>query len=89
VLTLEDAVRKMTSLPAQTLGLRDRGLLAQGYKADIMVFNPDTVLDKSEFVPAEATKRFPEGIIHLVVNGAVTLEDQEHTGARAGLILRL
>ncbi|MCW4012914.1 MAG: D-aminoacylase [Candidatus Bathyarchaeota archaeon] len=88
VLTLEDAVRKMTSLPAQTLGLRDRGLLAPGFKADIMVFNPDTVLDKSDFVPAEATKRFPEGIIHLVVNGAVTLEDGKHTGARAGLVLR-
>jgi len=89
VLTLEEAVRKMTSLPAQTLGLRDRGLLAQGFKADIMVFNPDTVLDKSDFVPPESTKRFPEGIMHLVVNGEVTLEDQEHTGARAGLLLRL
>jgi N-acyl-D-amino-acid deacylase len=88
VITLEDAVRKMTSLPAQTLGLRDRGILAPGFKADIMVFDPDTVLDKSDFVPPEATKRFPEGIIHLVVNGAVTMEDGEHTGARAGLIPR-
>ncbi len=88
VLTLEDAVRKMTSLPAQTLGLTDRGLLATGYKADILVFNPDTVIDKSDFVPPEATKQFPEGIIDLVVNGEVTLRDGEHTGVRAGKVLR-
>jgi len=88
VLTLEDAVRKMTSLPAQILGLRDRGVLAPGFKADIMVFDPDTVLDRSDFVPTEATKRFPEGIMHLVVNGELTIENKEHTGARAGLILR-
>lgn len=88
VLTLEDAIRKMTSLPAQTLGLRDRGLLIPGNKADILVFDPETVIDGSDFVPPEATKRFPEGILHLVVNGVITLEDQQHTGARAGVILK-
>lgn len=89
VLHLADAVRKMTSLPASTLGLSDRGLLVPGMCADITVFDPETVIDRSDYTPAEATKLYPEGIEHLVVNGAVTLRDGEHTGARAGLILHL
>jgi N-acyl-D-aspartate/D-glutamate deacylase len=89
VLHLADAVRKMTSLPASTLGLSDRGLLVPGMCADITVFNPETVIDRADYTPAEATKLYPEGIEHLVVNGAVTMRDGEHTGARAGLILRL
>jgi len=88
VLRLEEAVRKMTSLPAQRLGLNDRGLLAQGMWADITVFDPETVIDRAEFVPPEATMRYPEGIDHLVVNGVVTLREGEHTGALAGRILR-
>lgn len=88
VLRLEDAVRKMTSLPAQILGLRDRGVLIPGNKADILVFNPDTVIDGADFVPREATMRFPEGILHLIVNGVLTLHEGEHTGARAGKVLR-
>jgi len=88
VLRLEEAVRKMTSLPAQRLGLNDRGLLAQGMWADITVFDPNTVIDRAEFVPPEATMRYPEGIDHLVVNGVVTLREGEHTGALAGRILR-
>ncbi len=89
VVSLTEAVRKMTSLPAQILGLRDRGLLLPGNRADIVVFNPDTVIDFADFVPPEATKLFPEGISHLAVNGVVTLRDGEHTGARAGMVLRL
>jgi len=88
VVSLEDAVRKMTSLPAQILSLRDRGILIPGNQADIVVFDPDTVIDRSDFVPPESTKLFPEGILHLVVNGAITLYDKEHTGARAGKVLR-
>jgi len=88
VLRLSDAVRKMTSLPASTLGLVDRGLLVPGMCADITVFDPETVIDRADYTPAEATKLYPEGIEHLVVNGAVTLRDGQHTGARAGLILR-
>jgi len=88
VLRLEEAVRKMTSLPAQRLGLNDRGLLAQGMWADITVFDPETVIDRAEFVPPEATMRYPEGINHLVVNGVVTLREGEHTGALAGRVLR-
>jgi N-acyl-D-amino-acid deacylase len=88
VLRLADAVRKMTSLPASILGLNDRGLLVPGMCADITVFDPETVIDRSDYTPAEATKLYPEGIEHLVVNGVITLRDGEHTGARAGLILR-
>ena len=88
VLHLSEAVRKMTSLPAQILGLRDRGLIAPGNCADITVFDPDTVMDRADFAPAEATMRYPDGITHLVVNGVVTLRDGEHTGARAGVVLR-
>jgi len=88
VLRLEEAVRKMTSLPAQRLGLHDRGLLRPGFWADITVFNPDTVIDRADFVPPEATMRYPEGIDYLVVNGVVTLRDGEHTGALVGRVLR-
>jgi N-acyl-D-amino-acid deacylase len=88
IVRMEEAVRKMTSLPARILGLHDRGLIAPGMWADIAVFDPDTVIDKSDFVPAEATMLYPEGIEHLVVNGAVTLRDGEHTGAMAGRVLR-
>jgi len=88
VLHLSDAIRKMTSLPATILSLNDRGLLIPGAAADITVFNPDTIIDKSEFVPAEATKLYPEGISYVIVNGEVTLREGEHTGARAGMVLR-
>jgi len=88
ILTLMDAVRKMTSLPAQILGLRDRGVLIPGNKADVLVFNPDTVIDRADFVPREATMQFPDGVEHLIVNGVLTLHEGEHTGARAGKVLR-
>lgn len=88
VVYLEDAVRKMTSLPAQILSLRNRGILFPGNHADIVVFDPDTVIDRSDYVPPESTKLFPEGILHLVVNGTLTLYDKEHTGARAGKVLK-
>lgn len=88
VLILEDAIRKMTSLPAQILGLRDRGILLPGNQADILVFDPETVIDRADFVPREATMQFPEGIVHLVVNGVLTLHEKEHTGVRSGKVLR-
>jgi len=85
VLRLEEAVRKMTSLPAQRFGLLDRGLLRPGMWADITVFNPDTVIDKATY---QEPRQFPEGIEYVIVNAEVAVDGGEHTGARAGRVLR-
>ena len=85
-LGLEDAVRKMTSLPAQRLGLRDRGLLREGYFADIAIFDPEAVLDRATF---EDPLQFPAGVEWVIVNGAVTVENGAHTGARNGKVCLL
>ena len=85
VLTLEEAVRKMTSAPAQRLGLKDRGLLREGLRADIVVFDPERVQDTATF---QDPHQYPKGIPYVVVNGEVTIEESEHTGARAGIVLR-
>jgi N-acyl-D-amino-acid deacylase len=81
VLTLEDAVRKMTSLPAQILGLRDRGQIREGFAADMVIFDPATVRETTTF---EKTKSYPEGIPYTIVNGVVVLDRGRHTGARPG-----
>jgi N-acyl-D-amino-acid deacylase len=88
VIGLHEAIRKMTSLPARILGLDDRGLIALGMWADLVVFDPETVIDGNDFVPAEATMRFPIGVDHLIINGVITMKDSEHTGARAGKVLK-
>ncbi|MBI4200656.1 MAG: D-aminoacylase [Chloroflexi bacterium] len=84
-LRLPEAIRKMTSFPAQRLDLRDRGLLRDGMKADIVVFNPDTV-------KTPATRRnprqFPQGIPYVIVNGKVVIDNGNHTGALPGRALR-
>jgi N-acyl-D-aspartate/D-glutamate deacylase len=85
VLTLEDAVQKMTSLPASQLGLDDRGVVREGALADLVVFDPETVLDRATF---EAPHAYPIGIEHVVVNGVVTVDSGEHTGRRAGRPVR-
>ena len=84
VLTLEDAVRKMTSLPAQILGLQDRGQIRQGFAADITVFDPVKVHETNSF---ESTKSYPEGIPYTIVNGIVVIDGGKHTGARPGKAL--
>lgn len=84
VLTLEDAVRKMTSLPAQVLGLRDRGLLREGYWADVVVFDPSTVIDTATY---ERPHQYPKGIEYVLVNGEVVVERGQHTGARPGKVI--
>jgi len=85
ILEMADCIRKLTSLPAQTLGLPDRGLLRDGYKADIVVFNPDTV---SSPATIDNPHQFPIGIDHVIVNGTVVVDDGEHTGALPGRALR-
>ena len=84
-LTLENAVRKMTSLPARKLGLKERGLIREGMYADITVFNPETILDKTTYAEPH---QYPEGIEYVLVNGKVTIERNEHTEALAGKALR-
>ena len=81
VLTLEDAVRKMTSLPAQILGLRDRGQIREGFAADLVIFNSAAVRETTTF---EKTKSYPEGIPYTIVNGVVVIDNGKHTGARPG-----
>jgi N-acyl-D-amino-acid deacylase len=81
---LEEAVRKMTSLPAARFGLEDRGLLRPGYRADITVFDPTRVADKATF---EQPQQYPEGIVHVFVNGELVVDRGEHTGRRPGRVL--
>jgi dihydroorotase/N-acyl-D-amino-acid deacylase len=84
LLTLEDAVRKMSSFPAQRTGLADRGLLRPGLKADIVVFDPAKVRDAATF---EQPHQYAEGFSLVMVNGEVVYRDGKMTGARPGRIL--
>jgi len=88
VLGLEEAVRKMTSLETQRLGIFDRGLIVKGMWADITIFDPELVIDKAEYAPQEENQRYPEGIPYVIVNGILTIDGDRHTGALAGKILR-
>jgi N-acyl-D-amino-acid deacylase len=83
-LSLEEAIRKMTSLPAQKIGLWNRGLLREGTWADIVIFNPDTVKDKATY---QDPHQYPEGIEYVLVNGQIVVELGEHTGILTGKIL--
>ena len=85
LVTLEDAVRKMTSLPAQTFSLRDRGLLREGMAADLVVFDEGVVADRATF---EQPHQYPVGFAYVVVNGEVVLADNQLTAARPGQALR-
>ncbi len=85
VLTIEDAIRRMTSFPAQRLGLRDRGLLREKTWADIVIFNPDLVIDKATF---ENPHQFSEGIIHVIVNGVIVVENNKQSRKRPGKVLK-
>jgi N-acyl-D-amino-acid deacylase len=84
-LRLPEAIRKMTSFPAQRLGLPDRGLLRDGFKADIVVFNPDTV---KTHATREDPKHYPVGIEYVIVNGRIVIDHGENTGALPGRALR-
>ncbi len=83
--TLQEAVRKMTSLPAQKMRLYDRGLLRPRMKADIVVFNPDTVKDNGTYTDPF---HYPTGIEHVFVNGRHTVKHGQHLGVKAGQVLR-
>jgi N-acyl-D-amino-acid deacylase len=85
ILSLEEAVRKMTSLPAAKLRLKGKGLIAENYDADITVFDPDTIIDKGTY---ENPRQFPSGIECVIVNGQVVVEKGKHTSATPGRTIR-
>jgi N-acyl-D-amino-acid deacylase len=85
LLALPEAIRKMTGGPAQALGLRDRGLLREGYRADVTVFDPATVIDRATY---EDPHQYPLGIAMVIVNGVLVVEGGQHTGALPGKVLR-
>lgn len=84
-ISLQEAIRKMTSAPAQKLGLRRRGLLLEGYYADIVVFDYNTIRDTATFVYPQ---QYPVGIKYVIVNGKITIKNGEHTGALNGAVLK-
>jgi len=85
ILTLETAVKKVTSMPAERLGIEDRGLLKPGYVADIVIFDPDGIEDTATY---ENPRQYPKGIRYVIVGGKVTIESGRHTGVRKGCLLR-
>ena len=85
LLTLEDAVRKMSSLPASFLGLQDRGVVAVGMVADLVVFDPQTVRDNATFLDA---RRYCSGVDYVVVGGVLSIEEGQPNGTLAGRFLR-
>jgi N-acyl-D-amino-acid deacylase len=82
---LEEAIRRMTSLPAENLAIRERGRLAEGYFADVVVFDPATIQDHATF---EQPHQYATGVVHVFVNGTQVLRDGEHTGATPGRVVR-
>jgi len=84
VLTLEDAVRKMSSLPAQILGLRDRGQLREGFAADVVLFDPVKIGETNSF---EKPKSYATGVRYVLVNGVAVIDKGEHTGAKPGVAI--
>jgi N-acyl-D-aspartate/D-glutamate deacylase len=86
LLSLEAAVHKMTGAPAARLGLRERGTLRDGNRADLVVFDPVTIRSNATY---DEPRRFPTGIEHVIVNGALVVAGGEHTGATPGRGIRL
>jgi dihydroorotase/N-acyl-D-amino-acid deacylase len=85
LLTLEEAVRKMTGLPASRVGLKDRGVLREGAYADLTIFDPQTVRDRSTF---ENPNQYAEGIPYVIINGQLTVDNGQRTKSLAGRVLR-
>ncbi|MEO8104547.1 MAG: amidohydrolase family protein, partial [Betaproteobacteria bacterium] len=85
IITLEEAIRRMTSLAAQKFQFRDRGLLREGFAADIVIFDDSRIIDRATF---ENPHQFSTGISHVLVNGKIVIDAGRHTGARSGVALR-
>ncbi len=84
VITLPEAVKKMTSMNADKIGITDRGRLKEGFAADVTIFDQDHVIDRATF---EQPHQFPAGIKYVIVNGVVTVDNERHTGALAGQVI--
>ena len=84
VISLQEAIRRLTGLPAANLGLDHRGLIKQGYFADLVVFDPDTIADRSTY---DNPHQYATGVKHALVNGVRVIENGEHTGAKPGRAL--
>jgi len=85
LIPLEEAVRRLTSLPAQNLKLDRRGSLKPDYYADIVIFDPARIQDHATF---EQPHQYSTGMVHVFVNGVQVLKDGEHTGAKPGRVVR-
>ena len=85
ILTLEEAIRKMTGLPAQILSINRRGLIKEGYYADITILDTATVIDKATF---EDPHQYAEGVFAVLVNGVIVVENGLHNGNRPGRVLK-
>jgi N-acyl-D-amino-acid deacylase len=85
ILSLEEAVKKATSFPAQWLGIKDRGVLKPGAFADILIFDSDRI--KANATPLNPTLA-PDGIEYVLINGKITYQDKVHTGEKSGKVLR-
>lgn len=85
ICSLSEMVKKMTSMPADKLGLKDRGRLEKGKAADVVIFDYDKIQDKAAFTEPH---QYPEGIPYVIVNGEIVINNGEHTGAMAGKVIR-
>ncbi len=85
IVDLPTAVKKMTSMPADRIGLHDRGRIAAGKKADLVIFDPEKIIDRATF---ESPHQYPEGIAHVLVNGIPVVEKGKHSGLRPGQVIR-
>jgi len=83
--TWKEAIRKMTYLPAKFLGIKDRGLIKEGMYADIVIFDPETVIDNSTF---SKPHQYPTGINYVITNGTIVIQESKHTGKLPGRVLR-
>ncbi|MGZ3956206.1 MAG: amidohydrolase family protein, partial [Flavisolibacter sp.] len=84
ILSLEEAIRRMTSLPATKFALNDRGLLKEGYAADVLIFDENEVQDLSTY---EKPHAYSKGFKYVIVNGQLVVEDEKHLGTRSGKAL--
>jgi len=85
VVPLEEAVRRLTSFPAETIKIKERGCLKKGYYADVVIFNPATIQDHATY---EKPHQYATGVQHVFVNGVQVIKDGEHTGAKPGQVAR-